>query len=156
MVLAFDLGLRRTGWCGNEDHGVIVSPNRLSASPMTNLKREARLEWWADVLYHTMFALEPDEVTVEAPFMHPKNVSGAIDLIMLHGVLRAAAARLNVPIHAVENKTLKKWATGRGNAPKPDMIARACELTGDTITDDNEADATVLWHYWQANGVYLS
>ncbi|MEN0109233.1 MAG: hypothetical protein AAF805_00775 [Planctomycetota bacterium] len=47
--------------------------------------------------------------------------------------------------------TLKKWATGHGFAKKPEMVARANELSGCDlpIHDDNEADAVCL-AFWAA------
>jgi Holliday junction resolvasome RuvABC endonuclease subunit len=43
--------------------------------------------------------------------------------------------------------TLKKWATGKGNAKKAEMIEAARDHTGLDITDDNEADAVLLALY---------
>lgn len=42
------------------------------------------------------------------------------------------------PIHSA---MLKKFATGKGNAPKERMLQLAREKWGDLIEDDNEADA---------------
>ena len=45
---------------------------------------------------------------------------------------------------AVHTATLKKRATGRGNAKKPEMIAAARERWGIVPSDDNHADALCL------------
>jgi Holliday junction resolvasome RuvABC endonuclease subunit len=42
--------------------------------------------------------------------------------------------------------TIKKHATGKGNAGKQDMVV-AMQLLGHPITDDNEADALALLHW---------
>ena len=42
--------------------------------------------------------------------------------------------------------TIKKHATGKGNAGKDDMIA-SVRLRGHTPVDDNEADALALLHW---------
>jgi hypothetical protein len=55
-------------------------------------------------------------------------------------------ARNRVEHFAVHSATLKKFATGHGNAKKPDMIAAAQKLKPG-ITDDNEADAIWLLEY---------
>jgi Holliday junction resolvasome RuvABC endonuclease subunit len=41
--------------------------------------------------------------------------------------------------------TIKKHATGKGNAGKDQMI-EAMQLRGHPVTDDNEADALALLH----------
>jgi Holliday junction resolvasome RuvABC endonuclease subunit len=54
----------------------------------------------------------------------------------------SAEKELNVlPIHTAE---LKKFATGRGNADKSEMINIASLIIGRTPQDDNEADAIHL------------
>lgn len=45
---------------------------------------------------------------------------------------------------ALHNATLKKWATGAGNAKKEAMKLEASRRAGRTISDDNEADAYLL------------
>jgi Holliday junction resolvasome RuvABC endonuclease subunit len=48
-----------------------------------------------------------------------------------------------IPYQGVPVGTIKKHATGKGNASKDDMIA-AIRLRGFQPTDDNEADALAL------------
>ena len=65
------------------------------------------------------------------------------------GVARLALWRARVPYVTVPPSVLKKWATGKGNAKKPEMIKAALEVAGGvdpkvwTPTDD-EADAYLL------------
>ena len=42
--------------------------------------------------------------------------------------------------------TIKKHATGKGNAGKADVIA-AMRALGHPVTDDNEADALAILHW---------
>lgn len=42
--------------------------------------------------------------------------------------------------------TIKRHATGRGNAGKQDVIA-AMRALGHPVTDDNEADALAILHW---------
>ena len=51
----------------------------------------------------------------------------------------------NIPYQGVPVGTIKKHATGKGNAGKDDMIA-SVRLRGHTPADDNEADALSLIH----------
>ena len=49
----------------------------------------------------------------------------------------------NIEYRAYSSSEIKKFATGKGNAGKPQMIQSAKEKLGYTGNDDNEADA--LW-----------
>jgi len=49
-----------------------------------------------------------------------------------------------MPLHSA---TLKKFATGKGNASKELMLKSARETWGDLVADDNEADALWLMEY---------
>jgi Holliday junction resolvasome RuvABC endonuclease subunit len=54
-------------------------------------------------------------------------------------------AERGVEYQSVHSGTLKKHATGRGNAKKPEMIAAAeARWPGQKIEDDNQADALCL------------
>jgi len=52
----------------------------------------------------------------------------------------------SIPYYGVPVATIKKHATGKGNAGKPEMLA-AVQAKGHPVTDDNEADAIALL-YW--------
>ena len=51
-----------------------------------------------------------------------------------------------IPYQGVPVGTIKKHATGKGNASKDEMIA-AMKALGHSPSDDNEADALALLHY---------
>ena len=72
----------------------------------------------------------------------------------LLATLTAWAETAGVPYQGVPVGTIKRHVTGRGNAPKPAMIAAACER-GFSPADDNEADALaiLLWAIETAGGV---
>ena len=58
----------------------------------------------------------------------------------------AFAADIGAETMPVHTGTLKKYATGKGNAGKPEMI-QAAVLRGHRPQDDNEADACMLLEY---------
>lgn len=63
----------------------------------------------------------------------------------LMGIAMAVCERHNVAYASVSPKSLKKWATGNGNAKKPAMIAASRErCPGVEIKDDNQSDAVLL------------
>jgi len=62
------------------------------------------------------------------------------------GLLSAWCERHATPYQGVPVGTIKKHATGKGNAPKDAMLA-AVRGWGYTPVDDNEADALALLHW---------
>jgi Holliday junction resolvasome RuvABC endonuclease subunit len=66
--------------------------------------------------------------------------------------LTAWCERHAVPYQGVPVGTIKKFATGKGNANKEAMID-AAKRWGHAPTDDNEADALALLHWSMAHGV---
>ena len=53
----------------------------------------------------------------------------------------------SIPVHGVHTGTLKKWATGSGNAPKNTMVSAARRYVGDVDLTHDEADAVLLLAY---------
>jgi crossover junction endodeoxyribonuclease RuvC len=72
----------------------------------------------------------------------------------MYGALVAAiqevCLELGVSYEAVGVGTLKKFATGKGNASKEDMKRAARERWQVYTDSDNEADALAGWHWMQA------
>jgi Holliday junction resolvasome RuvABC endonuclease subunit len=69
-------------------------------------------------------------------------------------VLTSWAELRGVPYQGVPVGTIKRHATGHGNAPKQAMIG-AAQTRGFSPTDDNEADAIaiLLWAIETKGGV---
>lgn len=63
---------------------------------------------------------------------------------MVHGAVRAMLKRCGIPYATVPPATLKKYATGRGNADKPAMAVAAYKRLGLEGVDDNRVDAAWL------------
>lgn len=63
----------------------------------------------------------------------------------LNAIMRFSLHLKGIPAFTAAPNTIKKFATGNGNAKKPEMVAAARELPGirDSLTD-NEADALFL------------
>lgn len=64
---------------------------------------------------------------------------------MVHGVVREGLIRAGTPYSTVPPATLKKYATGRGNADKTAMAVAAYRRAGLEFEDDNQCDAWWLW-----------
>lgn len=73
----------------------------------------------------------------------PVHGHGAGKTGMAQGVVRLTLLDLCVEYVLVPAATLKVYATGRGNASKPDMRVELFKRTGLDLPDDNQVDA-----YW--------
>lgn len=63
-----------------------------------------------------------------------------------HGIVKAWAEDAGIAYRAYSAAEIKRFATGKGNANKADMIHAAIHKFGREVADDNEADALALWH----------
>ncbi|MBM0274122.1 RuvC family protein [Micromonospora tarensis] len=73
----------------------------------------------------------------------PANAKSAGITGMVHGTIRAWLRHHAVPYALATPATLKKYATGRGNAGKPEMAVAAYKRLNRELADDNQVDA--LW-----------
>lgn len=62
------------------------------------------------------------------------------------GIIKAWAEDAGIAYRGYSSTEIKKFATGKGNAKKPEMINAAIHKFGREVADDNEADALALWH----------
>ena len=64
--------------------------------------------------------------------------------VNLTGRVQEMCSELKIEYTAIHSNTLKKWATGVGNADKQEMMVRASIELGRRPLDDNEADAVLM------------
>ena len=143
-ILTLDLG-PKTGWALHQADGTITSgtvefkPGRFEGGGMAFL----RFKHWLDEVCR--FA-EPiagiwfEEVRAHAGVTAAHVYGG----FLAH--LSAWAEQQEIPYQGVPVGTIKKHATGKGNAGKPAMIA-AMVAKGHHPSDDNAADALAIL-YW--------
>lgn len=143
-ILGLDLA-SKTGWAILDGAGIVsgtwdCSPRRGDSTSMRLIYLRAQLRRIATE--------SPKLVVYEAALAHggPGSQAAAI-AHELAGVLKTWCHDEGIPHHAVHVSTLKKWATGRGNAKKPEMVAAAEAVLGRKVKDDNEADAVHLARY---------
>lgn len=146
-ILAFDLGTS-CGWATNRYgawiYGTLdLRPGRYSGGGMRYVIFGNELE--------KLFG-DSMELVVFEEVRHHTAVDAAHVYGGLLAVLTARCERFKVPYQGVPVGTIKKHATGKGNASKELMIEaaiRLCPLLGIKITDitDDEADAICLLHY---------
>ena len=140
-ILALDLGTA-TGWALRDHTGLITSgtasfrPGRFDGGGMRYLRFT---NWLSEIdrLSGPINAIWFEEVRRHAG-TDAAHVYGG-----LMATLTAWAELRGVPYQGVPVGSIKKHATGKGNAPKEAMIA-AAHGRGFNPADDNEADAIAL------------
>ena len=140
-ILALDLGTT-TGWAIRGFDGLITSgtasfrPGRFDGGGMRYLRFT---NWLSEIdrLSGPINAIWFEEVRRHAG-TDAAHVYGG-----LMATLTAWAELRGVPYQGVPVGTIKRHATGKGNAPKEAMIA-AARGRGFSPVDDNEADAIAL------------
>mgnify|MGYP003627273725 CR=1 FL=1 len=135
-ILALDVATK-TGFCHDEDSGVWdFSLKRDESSGMRLIK-------FGSLLAYTLVEKEIDLVVFERSAGRHQNA--VIVQSELHGVLKHTCETLKVDYRAYSASEIKKFATGKGNAKKPEMI-QACKDNYDiNPIDDNEADAVHIY-----------
>ena len=92
---------------------------------------------------HNIKVIVAEDVSVNNHFTDTRKLSE------FRGILMEICDTLDLPEPTFINpKTVKKWATGNGNATK-EMMMKFCQLRWKTTpVDDNEADATHIFFYY--------
>ncbi len=143
-LLALDLGTS-TGWAERGHDGLITSgvvsfrPGRFDGGGMRYLR-------------FTNWLTEIDRLSgpIGAIWFEEVRRHAATDAAHVYGgllaTLTAWAELRGVPYEGVPVGTIKRHATGKGNAPKSAMVA-AAEARGFSPASDDEADALALLHW---------
>lgn len=135
-LLSLDVATK-TGWKTASASGVWdLKPNRGESEGMRVVRFKSKVR--------ELIMLEGITIiSYERPAgMHKGSIMVASEMI---GVLKDLCIELNVDLACYSASEIKKHATGKGNANKDAMIAKAVEL-GFNPKDDNEADAIHLYN----------
>lgn len=141
-VVGLDLSLTATG----------VATERGTEVLRTDLRGCERLAWLLNAVMHRCANYKPidregpwvpwvDLVVLEDYAYSRSNQAHQIG--ELHGVIRLALHEAGIPVALVAPTARAKYATGKGNAGKAEVLAAAIRRLGYQGHDDNEADA--LW-----------
>ena len=140
-IFALDLGTQ-TGWALTSRDGSITSgsqsfkPQRFEGGGM----RFLRFKRWLTDIKQCNNGI--DQVVFEEVRRHV-GVDAAHAYGGFMGQLTAWCEHHQIPYQGIPVGTIKKHATGKGNASKDEMVA-SVRTRGHAPTDDNEADAIAL------------
>lgn len=143
-ILALDLGTT-TGWALAQTDAQITSgsqsfkPQRFEGGGMRFLRFK---RWLTDI---KQCSTDISLIVFEEVRRHA-GVDAAHAYGGFMGQLTAWCEHHQIPYEGVPVGTIKKHATGKGNASKEQMI-QAMQARNHSVADDNEADALALL-YW--------
>lgn len=149
-VLALDLG-QNTGWALRQASGLITSgtngfkPGRFEGGGMSML----RFTTWLGELH---VSAGPLAIVYFEEVRAHKGTAAAHTYGAFLGQLSAWCEANRVAYAGVPVATIKKHATGKGNAGK-DLVIAAMRERGFDPGDDNEADALAILQWALAHGV---
>ncbi len=135
-ILALDIATN-TGWKTQTTSGTWnLKPNRGESEGMRVVRFKSKVK--------ELIALEGISlIAYERPAgMHKSSIMVASELV---GVLKDLCIEQGIELACYSASEIKKFATGKGNSGKPEMIKAAVAL-GFNPKDDNEADAIHLFH----------
>src|SRR5678815_2081568 len=143
-ILSLDLGTR-TGWAilehGRREHGVEDFHGKRDES--TGLRWLKFRRWFE---YMVADKGRPDLVVFERWVSHLKGGNAEITAGFTTRVVEYCTER-KIEYQGLSPTDIKKWATGKGNASKPQMMEACVRRFNVRIDDENEADAYLLLRY---------
>ena len=131
-VVGLDLSITATGCCHPDGE---VETWKYAAK-----HGDLRLRYIADEVQALALTC-PDLFVIEDL---PTHAHGAGITGMVHGAVRCLLLRAEIPYALVTPATLKKYATGKGNADKTAMALALYKKARIELGDDNQVDAAWL------------
>ncbi|WP_208438237.1 crossover junction endodeoxyribonuclease RuvC [Bartonella taylorii] len=151
-ILCLDLGTK-TGWaiCGADGHITSDTEDFQSRRFEGGGMRYLRFKQWLTELKRSVD--EIDAVYFEEVRRHVGTDAAHVYGGLL-GHLTAWCEQHQIPYEGIPVGTIKKAATGKGNASKEEMI-KAVRTKGHNPKDDNEADALAILYLMKEGGIYV-
>jgi hypothetical protein len=158
VILALDLGTT-TGWAlrsanGPVAHGFVSFKSQRYEGGGMRYLRFGR--WLADMLAlsgqqsGSQTGSQTNLTGIGAVYFEEVRRHLGVDAAHVYGgllaTLTAWCEHHQIPYQGVPVGTIKRHATGKGNAGKAEVIA-AMKALGHPVSDDNEADALALLHW---------
>jgi Holliday junction resolvasome RuvABC endonuclease subunit len=142
IILSLDLATN-TGWASYADGQITIGSASFALKRGDSPgMRFLRCRSWLREMLKLLENI--DLICYEQPHQrggHPTQVAMGLVTEVL-----SFSARANIETTSVHSMSLKKWATGKGNAKKPQMIQEA-KSRGYDVANDDEADAVLMLEY---------
>lgn len=103
--------------------------------------------WFMERIKFLIKLSKPDVIVVEMPVI--KHVGATIHHAKLVGIIQLLGQMENISVVEVPPNMVKKFATGKGNADKEQMLEAARRLVGYDGSNHNTADAILILLFHQ-------
>jgi crossover junction endodeoxyribonuclease RuvC len=133
-VLALDLSLTSTGYATPDGEVGTLKPGER--------RGPERLSWVRDEILALEHHQEAELVAIEG-YSYGSKGRATFSIAELGGVVRCALYNAGIAYLEVSPAVVKKYATGKGNAPKDLVLVEAVRRLGYAGSSTDEADA--LW-----------
>lgn len=131
-ILALDLSLTAPGYCRDDNCGTIKVPAKLRGME--------RIQWIKAEAIGRPLITGVGLVVIEGYSFGSKGAA-VINIGELGGVIRHSLWSQSIPYVEIPPSCLKKYATGKGNASKDDVLQAGVMRSGHTFVDNNACDA---------------
>lgn len=150
-VIAIDPSLTSTGLAYPIDHDVLAVDIVAAPSGVVGWERLDLISTTIRVAVRTVIALYGVEpIIVMEGYSYASKHSQAHSTGELGGVIVTDLGRIDHDVVRIAPKSIKKFATGRGNASKAAMVSAVAARTGWQFRTDDQADAVALWCFARA------
>lgn len=139
-VIALDLSLVSTGWAASTDNPMRPVYGTLDTG---HLRGPERLHHLEQLIVDRIRQTDPHVVAIEG-YAYARG-NNAHQIGELGGIVRLHLHRQHHTYVEIPPATLKKYATGKGNASKEKMLAEAVRRLDYPGSSNDEADALWLW-----------
>lgn len=136
-IVGLDLSTKRIGFAAADGELFSISAQAGAEDPYRRLHELQRELAYA----FRVRPPRPDLVVVEDYALSAPGRLSLVRLGEIGGIVRMWLFEQGMPITLVPPSSVKRFATGNGNAKKDAMIARAIELGARGNVNDDEADA---------------
>lgn len=143
-VLALDLSLTRTGFAADTDQGLLLGHFCPGKVESTEKSKAERLDAFHTTVREWLREFQPDVVVIE-DYSFGSRGRATFSLGELGGNVKRCIYSEGYEFTVVSPKTVKKFATGNGNADKEDVFRRAIKLASVEVYNNDQADAFFLY-----------
>jgi Holliday junction resolvasome RuvABC endonuclease subunit len=140
-IMGLDLSITSTGVCLPDGSVIALRPKRKGDDRLGEIRDHIRL---------AVRTSGADLVVIESIQGRGLKGDAAIIIPMLHGVIRVMLRDEQVPFVLVNQSTLKRYATGNGNADKTAMAMAAYKRARVDFADDRGGDKCDAWWLYAA------
>ena len=141
----------KTGYAIGEN-GKVISSGVWDNTPKKATKKQPgeskhyRLEklWWKLVAFEEQTQKPITHVVYEGAAGFMRGKAAVESSHQFRAIILLWASLNDIPITEIQPQDLKRFATGKGNADKPEMLKAAIQKGYAGSTDDNEVDAWLI------------